>query len=119
MVLERLTFMLPHDTSHEVKGVPKKKGVFLAPMSPWWPALDVALILLVRGKIQMLRLEYPKQYLRGRDEDGTETDSSGRFNAIRRLRSICHHSPAWNFAVKWASSVHGDGRTVLELTKSL
>ena len=109
--------MVPYDEVCEVEGPQRINRIFLPYIGFWWPVLDVSLLLLLQGRIQMLRLEYTERYKRGKSEDGKEVDSNERFEAIRRLRSKCQNSPEWNFAVKWASNVGGDGGTVLELTK--
>ena len=109
--------MVPHDTGCKVESIQGRKKPNLALVGPWWPALDMSLLLLLQGKIKVLRLEYPEKYRRGKGDDGIETDYSERFKAIRRLRSKCQGSPSWDFAVKWTSNVDGDDATVLELTK--
>lgn len=117
MHLERLTFMLPHDSDCEVEGGRRRKRTQLTLEDPWWPAVDVSLAILLRGKIQMLRLEYPETYTKGKVEDGIEFNPCERFAAIRRLRGKCQNFSTWNFAVNWTSNVDEDGGTVLELTK--
>ena len=116
--LDRLTFMVPQDLNCEVEGYQRIARMFSPDLIFWWPALDVALLLLLRGRIQVLRLKYSEKYTRGKVEDGIEIDPCERFKAIRRLRGICLDSPEWKFAVRRISDVDGDRGTVLELTKT-
>ena len=119
MHLETLTFILPHDPNCKVEGSQRRKRTLLLALSdPWWPAVDLSLMLLLRGKIRILRLAYPEKYTQGEVKDGAQTDPCERFEAIRRLRGLCQDSSAWKFAVRWTSEVDRNGGTVLELTKT-
>ena len=111
--------MVPYDLGCEVEGYQRIPMMFLPYPMFWWPALDLALLLLLRERIQMLRLQYPEKYTQGKVVDGSDIDPCERFKAIRRLREICQDSLECKFAVRWTSNVHRDSETVLELTKSV